>query len=200
MCLRASRAWKQFHLLHPRDTVKPDVAGGCVDRLWKTRRRTIPAAVVGRAEVRATLEHPAGNSDPRVAARQAGVLPCPLERARRRTHRLLLAGTIANGVSDQLCRSGSRSASSSRLHLAIAARPPLAPATRASSVVRRWPVPLAWAARPSARAPTDLRRITDHQTETSRRPRTGTGSSSRDRRAPSTSDRTGRTIRPRNLT
>jgi hypothetical protein len=198
MCLRASRAWKQFHLLHPRDTVKPDVAGGCVDRLWKTRRRTIPAAVVGRAEVRATLEHLAGNSDPRVAARQAGVLPRPLERACRRTHRLLLAGTIANGVSDQLCRSGSRSASSSRLHLAIAmtARPPLAPAIRASSVVHRWPVPLAWAARPDRRAT----RITDHQTETSRRPRTGTGSSSRDRRAPSTSGRTGRTRRRRNLT
>src|SRR3954447_7841433 len=53
---------------------KPDMAGGCVDRLGMTRGRAVTAAVIRRAEMRPALEHLAGNLDIRLT----GVIACCL--------------------------------------------------------------------------------------------------------------------------
>ena len=46
-----------FLLLRPDDAAKADVAGRGVDRLALPRRRPVAEAVVGRAEMRAALDH-----------------------------------------------------------------------------------------------------------------------------------------------
>src|SRR5207244_12477990 len=49
------------------DTSKPDMAGGCIDRLGVPRGGTVTAAVIRRAQVRAALDDLAGNLDVRLA-------------------------------------------------------------------------------------------------------------------------------------
>src|SRR5260370_34449 len=53
---------------------KPDMAGGCVDRLGVARGRTVTAAGNWGAEMRATPGHPSGDFDIRLA----GVITCGL--------------------------------------------------------------------------------------------------------------------------
>src|SRR5262252_8799000 len=61
----------------PDDAAEADVAGGGVDGLGVTRRRTVAAAVVGRAQVRTTLQYLARNADLRLAAVVAALLRRP---------------------------------------------------------------------------------------------------------------------------
>src|SRR3954471_8838970 len=56
------------------DAAEADMARRGVDRLRVTRCRTVAAAVVGRAQMRAALQHPARNPDPGLAGSVALVL------------------------------------------------------------------------------------------------------------------------------
>src|SRR5215469_3945200 len=58
----------------PDDAAEADVAGGGIDGLGVARRRTVAAAVIGRAQVRAALEHLARDADVRLAAVVAALL------------------------------------------------------------------------------------------------------------------------------
>src|SRR5262245_14198365 len=80
----------------PEDAAESDMAGGSVDRLGVTRRRPIAPAVIRRAQMRATLQYPARNSDVGLA-RVIAVLFAPTARifgnaARLRRVRLVLCG------------------------------------------------------------------------------------------------------------
>ena len=59
------------------DAAEPEVAGRGVDRLRKARGRPVAAAVVGRAQVRAALDHLARNADRRLPRIVAVVLAAP---------------------------------------------------------------------------------------------------------------------------
>ena len=65
--------------LSPNDAAEADVARRGIDRLRVTRRRTVAAAVVGRAQMRAALQDPA--RDPRF--RLAGIVALILAAAAR---------------------------------------------------------------------------------------------------------------------
>src|SRR6516164_7797914 len=58
----------------PDDAAKADVAGGGVDGLSVAGRRTVAAAVIGRTQVRAALQHLARDADVRLAAVVAALL------------------------------------------------------------------------------------------------------------------------------
>src|SRR5215831_7590408 len=67
----------------PDDAAEADVAGGGVDGLGVARRRTVAAAVIGRAQVRAALQYLARDADVRLAAVVAAFLRRPARILRR---------------------------------------------------------------------------------------------------------------------
>src|SRR5262245_41424124 len=63
----------------PADAAEADVRGRGIDRLCMTRRRPIAAAIIRRTQMRAALDHLAGNLD----VRKAGVVAVLLSPAAR---------------------------------------------------------------------------------------------------------------------
>src|SRR5580693_1371845 len=62
--------WRLFRGFGPLHATESDVARGGIDRLGMTRRGTVAAAIIRRAEVRAALQHLARNPD----VRQTGIV------------------------------------------------------------------------------------------------------------------------------
>src|SRR5207248_6027976 len=75
------------------DAPKADMACGRIDRLRMTRCRSIAAAIVGSAEMRATLEHLARNPAPRITGIVARCLR-PAARIFRNAARLRRVGVM----------------------------------------------------------------------------------------------------------
>lgn len=90
---------KLFHFMAvffpvPDNAAEPDMAGRRIDRLRMARGRPVAAAIVRCAEVRAALEHLAGNPDLRLAGIVALVFPAAAGVLRNATG-LLRVGLVA---------------------------------------------------------------------------------------------------------
>src|SRR5688500_17104301 len=82
---------------HSHDAAEPHVARRRVDRLGEARGGPVAAAVVRRAQVRAALEHLAGDSDLRLAWVVAALLARPA-RVGRDAARLLTRGGVSGPI------------------------------------------------------------------------------------------------------